>query len=86
MPLGRSFYAKYSFNLDKIMSWVYMLYLTLLQIEVDEELVQRILEIIVDKAVNYEIIKEDEKSDFLNMDGVCLIVELAQDRVGFEKN
>lgn len=67
-------HARNCFNLDKIMCYVYMFYLLLLN-ESDDILIQKIIDFIVDRAIQYGIILQDEKSDYLNIEGVCLIVE-----------
>lgn len=75
-------HAQACFNLDKIMSWVYILYLSLLS-ELDDGYIQKILNITIDRAIDYGIINKDEKSQFLSIEGVCLIVEGVMEKANF---
>lgn len=72
-------HAKYCFNYDKIMGGVFCLYLA--YFSCDEKETTRVLDFIISRAVNYELISESDSDAYSCIDGLCIIIECARGRI-----
>lgn len=52
----------------------------------NEELINKGLAIIAELAVKYEIIAHDAKDQYANIEGVCLIIDEAKNKVAMLQN
>lgn len=70
--------AKYSFNFDKLMSWLELYYIC--RTSSDTEGANKFAELILSRAINYGIISSSDEKEFLSDEGIQLIIDLAYDR------
>lgn len=72
--------AKYAFNLDYLMCRLELL--NICRIAGNTEYEKIFANTIVDKAVNYGLLNDNEKESFNSLEGLCMIIKLAKERCG----
>lgn len=70
--------AKYAFNLDYLMCRLELM--NICRIAGNTECEKIFADTIVEKAVNYGLINDNEKENYSSLEGLCMIVEFAKER------
>lgn len=70
--------SKYAFNLDFLMSMLYLFYLS--NFLPSQYNANKIKSFIIDKAVNYGLIDSKDRTAYDSLEGLIMIIELAQER------
>lgn len=72
-------HARYCFNFDKIMCFIHLYYIA--RISSDNDSCDKLRDAIIDAAIRYELIFPDEKESYMSEEGICVIADLAYERV-----
>lgn len=76
-------HARQCFNMDKIMSFVHLLCFEYMHTPFDSGCINKLHNIIVDKAVKYGLINPEVRSKYLQLEGICIIIQLAQEQTNY---
>lgn len=80
MPIDQEeIHARYCFNYDKIMGGVFCLFLAYFGCDRTE--IEKTIDFIISRSVNYNIIPESDRETYSCIDGICVIIECVKGRI-----